>query len=75
MGRDVLTSLHTPGRCDFYSHALVGRDDVEGGRAEDKPDFYSHALVGRDGGGATTPASLWISTHTPSWGVTDAQQA
>ena len=35
-------------------------------------DFYSHALVGRDG--------LWafdgrhaqmISTHTPSWGVTE----
>ena len=45
-------------------------DRILAGRGD--PDFYSHALVGRDD---TEQEDAWdqlISTHTPSWGVTDA---
>ena len=55
---------------NFYSHALVGRDErTDLAHLQDK-NFYSHALVGRDIGAIHDIAYIMISTHTPSWGVT-----
>ena len=56
---------------NFYSHALVGRDEMCGPKVSICANFYSHALVGRDN--VTAGFGKWsdISTHTPSWGVTE----
>ena len=55
----------------FYSHALVGRDDFLISICKFFEDFYSHALVGRDAIVRIDAPDYEISTHTPSWGVTD----
>ena len=50
----------------------MGRDQECEEIADQCADFYSHALVGRDKhGGNIFPSTVTISTHTPSWGVTD----
>ena len=55
----------------FYSHALVGRDKGRGDLSPQRPGFYSHALVGRDIADLYRRRVRPVSTHTPSWGVTD----
>ena len=54
----------------FYSHALVGRDTGSVLDPDAVTSFYSHALVGRDKGIALLDLDTEVSTHTPSWGVT-----
>ena len=59
---------------NFYSHALVGRDRHMKNIEQILKDFYSHALVGRDGAKDKVCYELSISTHTPSWGVTQRME-
>ena len=70
MGRDPDLQGISVWDDDFYSHALVGRDQFGYMPFDPFMHFYSHALVGRDNGDACVLLEYEISTHTPSWGVT-----
>ncbi len=58
----------------FYSHALVGRDNHILHNSLGILHFYSHALVGRDINTNQKVLFFYISTHTPSWGVTKKEK-
>ena len=81
--RAILISTHTPSwgvtasprllilTDDFYSHALVGRDN------EAKSNIIWYRLIsthtpswGVTGFAMFPIGCMFISTHTPSWGVT-----
>ena len=49
----------------------MGRDEQLPGYLDVATNFYSHALVGRDPVPQAVDGPRDISTHTPSWGVTD----
>ena len=54
----------------FNSHARVGRDVMPHVPVAQGSDFNSHARVGRDVRRHRCRQTVWISTHTPAWGVT-----
>ena len=68
-----MTDVHRPvkHRIDhFNSHARVGRDQPDQQPQQASSDFNSHARVGRDRSHAFDAVIVYISTHTPAWGVT-----
>ena len=73
-GRDATLYRYMLVHLHFYSHAHEGRD-LEVSVMDDKEqNFYSHAHEGRDDYWDFRDADKWISTHTPTRGVTVPHQ-
>ena len=60
---------------DFYSHALARRDVAQMWPARYSAYFYSHALARRDQTFDPATGEIYISTPTPSQGVTEMAEA